>query len=109
MIRALTIAGARLFGHDCSQQRILNLLNLEDTPHKTLCAFAIERSRGVCSRSGYTLFSLSTPQLERTALESVHLDTPHNAGGKRYSGGRPFSILTRHGDSVALRSFADHI
>ena len=36
--------------HDTGEQGILNLLNLEDTPLATR-AFAIERSRGACSRS----------------------------------------------------------
>ncbi len=42
MVRASTAARATL-RHDCGRQRILDLLDLEDTPHKAARAFAIER------------------------------------------------------------------
>jgi hypothetical protein len=64
--------------HHYGQQRILGVLNLEDTPYEASCAFAIERSRGACSRRVYLLYSHSTPPCA-TTVESVHPDSRHHA------------------------------
>jgi hypothetical protein len=75
--RVVTAPDANLQHHG-SQQRILNLLNHEDTPYNASCAFAIERSRGACSRRAYPLHSHSI-QSCATMVESVHPDSRHHA------------------------------
>jgi hypothetical protein len=42
------------------------------------CAFAIERSRGACSRRAYPLYSHSTPSCA-PIVESVHPDSRHHS------------------------------
>ena len=64
--------------HDCGKQRILKVLNLEDTPLKAPSAFAIERSRGDI-RAKFTPPSQCAPRPVATAVEGVHLDATHNA------------------------------
>jgi hypothetical protein len=75
---ALSLRGVPNLQHHGGQQRILDLLNLEDTPYNASCAFAIERSRGACSRRAYPLYSHSTPP-RATIVESVHPDSRHHA------------------------------
>ena len=74
-VGALTVPSSR---HDCGKQRILKVLNLEDTPPKQFCAFAIERSRGAHWRNRLPL-SQSIFCMTTNAVESVHLDPSHNA------------------------------
>ena len=76
-VRVVTSRSANLQHHG-GQQRILGLLNLEDTPYNASCAFAIERSRGACSRRAYPLHSHSIPSCA-TTVESVHPDSRHHA------------------------------
>ena len=82
MVRVVTSRSANLQHHG-GQQSILDLLNLEDTPCKASCAFAIERSRGACSRSVYPLSGHSIPP-HATIVESVHPDARHHALRDRY-------------------------
>jgi hypothetical protein len=66
--RVLHSRGVRGLQHDCGQQRILNLLNLEER-HRTPSAFAIERSRGACSRKrlllSQALYSVTSSDCRR--------------------------------------------